>query len=445
MSYPPRMLLLTLWGTEHFCALPLSYDKAIAVATEKFMVPNTHVVRLRCPVRDMPPYVAPFSHTGCITITDNDSYMYACAGKHVVCLEVTIHEKAGKGGAGGGGGGGAGAVAGGGGGEGGDKAKGGDKGKEKKEAAPASKTVHQQLIVDTTAGKTINLTTNVTGDMAKGPPPGNYLGTLTVNDSFGQKFHGKQLGPHEVLTKFFVQEKTTARLLFRPRTVRPQIDILHPEESSLEVHLSLKSWKVTAAYPLVDLRPDGDRTRLRWFLRVKKGGVVEDLLTGAEAHGLFTEMLPETGPRPTITTSPEAPLTPAYPDVRPANAFLLEQSQFLYHMDRVLQTLGLPPPSRSTLITSWLPGVTHHKFINRSILNNAQLEPSWRLQLIPAPQVLMRLLILYRGVPESERNEWPADRVVSSPEQGVPWRETVGWTPHLNDESLFRVIEYGTM
>lgn len=48
---------------------------------------------------------------------------------------------------------------------------------------------------------------------------------------------------------------------------------------------------MTSAYPSVDLRPDGDRTRLRWFLRAKPGGVVEDLLTGTESHGLFMEMM----------------------------------------------------------------------------------------------------------------------------------------------------------
>lgn len=42
---------------------------------------------------------------------------------------------------------------------------------------------------------------------------------------------------------------------------------------------------------MTSLIPDGTRMKLRWFLKVKPGGVVEDLLTGTEAQGLFVEML----------------------------------------------------------------------------------------------------------------------------------------------------------
>ncbi|BEI86093.1 hypothetical protein CcaverHIS002_0603800 [Cutaneotrichosporon cavernicola] len=435
---------------------PPSYDKALALATEKFQVPATHMVRLSCPVRELPHYIAGYTNNTDLFIMDNDSYHYACANKHVVRLDVNIHEKVGKAGGGGGGSGGGGGDKGGGdkGGSdkgGGDKSgagkgKGGDKkeGGDQKGGSPASKSAPQTLSVNTTAGKNVSLTTTVTGDLPKGPPAGQYLGTLTVESgTFAQNFQGQQLGPNEVLTKFYVQEKDTVRLLFRPRSVRPQIDVLFPEESSLEVNVALKGWMVTTAYPEVVLRPDAGFTRLRWFLRVKKGGVVEDLLTGTESHGLFMELLPEAGPRPKIDTRPTAPLNPAYPDVRPVNAWVLQQSLFLQHIDRVLNTLGLPPQSRSALITAWLPGITRHKNIAYRILNKEQLDPSLRLELIPAPQVLMRLLILFRGIPDGEMKEW-AGRQVGS-DMGVDWRETVGWTPHLNDEALFRVIEYAAM
>ena len=42
---------------------------------------------------------------------------------------------------------------------------------------------------------------------------------------------------------------------------------------------------------MTSLIPDGTRQKLRWFLKVKPGGSVEDLLTGTEAQGLFVEML----------------------------------------------------------------------------------------------------------------------------------------------------------
>ena len=42
---------------------------------------------------------------------------------------------------------------------------------------------------------------------------------------------------------------------------------------------------------MTSLLPDGTRQKLRWFLKVKPGGAVEDLLTGTESQGLFVEML----------------------------------------------------------------------------------------------------------------------------------------------------------
>ena len=59
----------------------------------------------------------------------------------------------------------------------------------------------------------------------------------------------------------------------------------------LEVSLSVADWQVLAAYPMTSLIPEDGRQRLRWFLRVKPGGIIEDLLTGTEASGLFVELL----------------------------------------------------------------------------------------------------------------------------------------------------------
>lgn len=59
----------------------------------------------------------------------------------------------------------------------------------------------------------------------------------------------------------------------------------------LEVSLSVADWQILAAYPMTSLIPEDGRQRLRWFLRVKPGGIIEDLLTGTEASGLFVELL----------------------------------------------------------------------------------------------------------------------------------------------------------
>lgn len=56
-------------------------------------------------------------------------------------------------------------------------------------------------------------------------------------------------------------------------------------------------------------------------------------------------------------------LTPAWPDISPATGFCMPSGRFVPHVDRVLATLGLPPDTRTSMITSWLPGVVRHEHV----------------------------------------------------------------------------------
>jgi len=114
--------------------------------------------------------------------------------------------------------------------------------------------------------------------------------------------------------------------------------------------------------------------------------------------------------------------TPAWPDVRPQNAWCLPQGIFVPHIDRVLSMLGLPVESRTSMITSWLPSISRHKNIvslnsfpkghrakrqayrsasltsghselTARLLSPEQLAPSTQLRIIPPPQVLLRIFV----------------------------------------------------
>nr|XP_019050516.1 hypothetical protein I302_00951 [Kwoniella bestiolae CBS 10118]OCF29446.1 hypothetical protein I302_00951 [Kwoniella bestiolae CBS 10118] len=423
MAAPPRMLILSGGGYEAFVAMPPSYEKAVALATEKFNIPNTHIIRLSCKASDMQ-WIGGYAGSEDIFIADNDSFHYACAGKHVARLGVHVYDKSAKPGptpaapaASGGGG--------------------GDKKEDKTETKPppVPPTADQSLTCQTTAGKNVTLAAKVTGELAKGIPAGNYLGTLTIEDkTWKQTFVGNQLGPNE----------NTARLLFRPRSIRPSVEFLPAEEKSLEVSLSIADWTVTSAYPMTSLLPDGARQKLRWFLKVQPGGIVEDMLTGTQSNGLFMEMIPSVKAKPDKEPDPDAPLIPAWPDIRPSNAWCLPQTIFIPHIDRILTALGLPVESRTAMITSWLPGLTRHKNIAYRILNRSQLDPCSTLTIIPPPSVMLRIFVLFKGIPDSEMKDWENAGVLHA-EMGLDWRDSVGWTPDLQDESLFRVIEYGAM
>ncbi|GFZ42429.1 hypothetical protein JCM24511_00144 [Saitozyma sp. JCM 24511] len=450
MTAPPRMLYLSGGGYEALVLLPTSYDKAVQIATEKFGVNKaTHDVRLTCKAAEMP-WIGSWAATEDIYIADTDAYHYACAGKQVVRLGVLVVDKnAGKAatpapapapapGAGGAGAG-AGKAAGGG----GSAAAGGGGGAKGGGAGAASKEAELTVSYDV-KGKITTFGATVSGDLAKGPPAGSYLGTLTVEGgSFKEKFVGKQLGPNEVFAKFIAHDQATARLLFRPRSVRPKVDILYPEETSLEVSYHVADWQVLTAYPMTSLVPDEGKTRLRWFLRVKQGGSVEDLMTGTESSGLFVEFLPSPKAKP-ADPKPDDPLIPAWPDVRPQNGYCLPRDIFIPHIDRILTTLGIPVESRTSMITAWLPSLMRHKNIAYRLLSSAQLEPTLSLTIIPPPQVLIRVFVLFTGVPDGELKEWESKGLLHA-EMGLDWKDAIGWDKNVGNEEMFRVIEYGFM
>ena len=64
-----------------------------------------------------------------------------------------------------------------------------------------------------------------------------------------------------------------------------------PAHDRVEVSLSLADWQVTSTYPMTTLSSDGDRKRLWWWIKVQRGGIVQDLMNGVEADGLFFEMV----------------------------------------------------------------------------------------------------------------------------------------------------------
>lgn len=108
--------------------------------------------------------------------------------------------------------------------------------------------------------------------------------------------------------------------------------------------------------------------RSKWFIRratVSLFPIIRPLTSFSTTYSITTLTYgrPSAKPRPTVAPGPEAALVPAWPDVRPENAWCLPQGIFIPHIDRVMSMLGLPVESRTSMITAWLPGITRHKNI----------------------------------------------------------------------------------
>ncbi|TYJ55570.1 hypothetical protein B9479_003720 [Cryptococcus floricola] len=385
---------------------------------ERFNIPKeTHYARLSVRAVDLP-WMGGYAAKDRVYIADNDSYQYACTGKHFARFEVHVYAKTPMPAS---------------------SASGSDKGDKKSEPKPAEVplpaetsdmdviSAESELTCTTLKGKTTTAAGVVFGDV-RVTRPGAYLGVLHINDNMTkQRFAGTQLRPDEVFTRCVPQDKNVCRVMFCPRSIRPGIKLLHPDEKSVEISYSIKDWSLASSYPTTTLNPDHSfkhRKRLRWYIRVHPSGMIEDLLTGTKSSNLFCELVPSSP-----TTAPAAPpkdlqaaLVPAYPDVRPGNAWCLPLELFVPHLDRVLEDLGLEVECRTGMITSWLPGISRHGHIAYRILHRTQIDPTMKLTIIPPPSVLIRIFVLFKGISTAELPQWEKSGVAHA-QSGLDWRD----------------------
>ena len=126
------------------------------------------------------------------------------------------------------------------------------------------------------------------------------------------------------------------------------------------------------------------------------------------------------------------------------SAVLLPFTELLPYLDRTLKALSLHPAARNDFITYWLPLLSKQPFVALRFVPQAAYERAAEMVVDPAPDVVTRVMMLFRGVPAAEADSppWSAarDRVGK-----VEWATVVGIKPEAADKGHFRVLEWGAI
>lgn len=97
----------------------------------------------------------------------------------------------------------------------------------------------------------------------------------------------------------------------------------------------------------------------------------------------------------------------------------------------------------------WLPSFLKHTHVALRFLPQSAYEHAAPLDIVPAPAVVTRVFMLFKGVPEDSLADWPHARsLFASGERGSfeRWADVVGVDlGRALDERLFRVLEWGGM
>ena len=103
------------------------------------------------------------------------------------------------------------------------------------------------------------------------------------------------------------------------------------------------------------------------------------------------------------------------------------------------------PAPLTNRLRYWLPSILKHTYVALRFLPQSVYERAAPLHLEPAPDVVARIFMLFRGIDETELGLW--DEARERKETSVEfWKDVVDVDiERLQDASLFRAIEWGGM
>ncbi|KAF9035338.1 hypothetical protein BDZ89DRAFT_1062086 [Hymenopellis radicata] len=235
------------------------------------------------------------------------------------------------------------------------------------------------------------------------------------------------------------RNKATIDLFKKQKGGKPVIYLFSPSDMDVRVSLSLR----LVAGPMAE--------EIVWNVKTHSDGTLTETNTGLDVSYLYWEA--RTNPPSTQLSPPtigqgkeDIAFNPASSSFNDTNAVLLAVSTITPYLDSALQTLGLDTEARTSFITYWLPSLLKHEHVVLRFVSQAAYEQSARLDIVPKPDVVTRVFMLFRRVKEEEVDLWPAASARAS-EPVDFWRDVIGVEKRerQSDASLFRVLEWGGM
>ncbi|KAL1675821.1 hypothetical protein EV122DRAFT_217705 [Schizophyllum commune] len=249
------------------------------------------------------------------------------------------------------------------------------------------------------------------------------------------------------------------RVFIHPPLVggKPVIYLYAPQLIEATVRLSLvDDWAFSAVYPVVPVKGTDAGQQLEWRVQTRHDGTLLELNTGMEVAYLYWEAETQGSlarassppPSPVLTapaTRHKEVFTPGMSNLCDEDSVLLAVSNITPYLDAALKFMGLHTEARTSFITYWLPSILKYDFVALRFVEQAAYERAAPLEVTPAPDVVTRVFMLFRGVGKVDLGRW-AKALARADEPASRWRDVVGaQLDKTLNASLFRVIEWGGM
>ena len=95
----------------------------------------------------------------------------------------------------------------------------------------------------------------------------------------------------------------------------------------------------------------------------------------------------------------------------------------------------------------WLPDLLKHEYVALRFLPQASYEQAAKMRVSPAPDIVTRVFMLFRGVAPGDLGFWSRAAARAIAEDGATfWANVVGIdSARASDPRFFRVLEWGGM
>ncbi|KAH9018121.1 hypothetical protein EDB84DRAFT_1276321, partial [Lactarius hengduanensis] len=234
---------------------------------------------------------------------------------------------------------------------------------------------------------------------------------------------------------------------------------LYPPSNLADVTVDLAlapSWRFSAVHPPPQTTvPPGEphtAQSLTWTVAAEPNGTLVDKTSGMEVSYLYWEAIATPQPVTPGASRAATPITnivtfdPARPSVNPGDSVLLPTSKVPGYLDVVLKALALHTEARTSFITYWLPDMLKHEYVALRFVAQDAYEQAAPMRIAPAPDVVTRVFMLFRGVPVGDLGLWEAASARAHADGARLWADVVGVdAARAADSGLFRVLEWGGM
>ncbi|KAI4522931.1 hypothetical protein K525DRAFT_283239 [Schizophyllum commune Loenen D] len=264
-------------------------------------------------------------------------------------------------------------------------------------------------------------------------------------------WNGNRLKSTDTVASVGMEDGDIVDALNRQKGGKPVVYLYSPRKVEATVRLSLvPEWNLSVVYPVVPVKSTGAGQGLEWRVQTQQDGTLRELTTGlgvaylyweAKTDGAGTISPPSSPTLATPAAISEEVFRPNLSGLSDEDSVVLPVSTVTPYLDTALAALGLHTEAR----TYWLPSMLKHEHVALRFVEQAAYERAAPLDITPAPDVVTRVFMLFRGVADAELNAWPAAQLRAK-EPALRWQDVVGvQLAKTLDTSLFRVIEWGGM